>query len=143
NRRRGKPPLRSIQLHHHHAVEVVGLLAPLLYMGVVAWKGSLTITDGLVLIAIYAVYLAILSRLPPENAETIEDLEAIPRHIVTAPRKQRIAMIAGLFVAGGALIYVSAEPFLGSLLSLSVLLGIPTFVFVQWMAPLIYVFADL
>jgi cation:H+ antiporter len=143
NRRRGSPPLGNIQLGHHHSVEVVGLLAPLLYMGVVAWKGSLTITDGIVLIVIYAIYLAILSRLPPENAETIEDLEAIPRHIVTAPRKQRIAMIAGLFLAGGALIYVSAEPFLGSLLSLSVLLGIPTFVFVQWMAPLISEFPEM
>ena len=143
NRRRGSAPLRTIRLHDHHAVEVVGLLASLVYMGVVAWKGALTIADGVVLIAIYTAYLLILSKLPPEDAETIEDLESVPRHIVTAPRKQRIAMIAGLFVAGGVLIYLSAEPFLGSLLSLSALLGIPTFVFVQWMAPLVSEFPEM
>ena len=143
NRRNGKGPLRVIRLHDHHAVEVVGLLAPLLYMGVVAWKHSLTNFDAAVLILIYAAYLWILSKLPPEDAETIEDLEAIPRRIVTAPRAQRIVAIAGLFVAGGVLIYLSAEPFLGSLLALSTVLGIPTFVFVQWMAPLVSEFPEM
>jgi len=143
NRRRGSPPLRAIRLSGHHSVEVVGLLAPLLYMGGVAWKGSLGMLDGLVLMALYGAYLLILSKLPPEDAESIEDLEAIPRHIVTAPRWQRIAMIAGLFVAGGALIYVAAEPFLGSLLSLSALLGVPTFVFLQWMSPVVSEFPEM
>jgi len=143
NRRRGNPPLRAIRLSGHHAVEVAGLLAPLLYMGVVAWKGSLSVLDGVVLIAIYGAYLLVLSKLPPEDVDTIEDLEAIPRHIVTAPRMQRIAMIAGLFVAGAGLIYTAAEPFLGSLLSLSVLVGIPTFVFLQWMSPVVSEFPEM
>jgi cation:H+ antiporter len=143
NRRRGNPPLGAIKLHDQHSVEVVGLLAPLLYMGVVAWKGKLTIADGIVLIAIYAAYLLILSRLPPEDADTIGDLEAIPRHIVTAPRAQRIAAITGLFVAGGALIYVAAEPFLGSVLALAGLIGIQEFLFLQWVAPLVSEFPEM
>jgi cation:H+ antiporter len=143
NRRRGGEPLGRIQLHGHHAVELAGLIAPLLYMGVVAFKGSLTIPDGIVLILMYAAYLLILSKLPPEDAETTEDLEAIPRAIVLAPRTRRIAAIAGLFALGGLLIYAAAEPFLGSLLALSALLGIPTFVFVQWMAPLVSEFPEM
>ena len=85
-RRRGGAPLKVIHLEEHHAVEVLGLAVPLLYIGVIAWKGSLTIYDGAVLILLYTAYLLILSRMPPEDPETIEDLEAIPRKIVTAPR---------------------------------------------------------
>jgi cation:H+ antiporter len=143
NRRNGKGPLRSIRLHGHHAVEVVGLAVPLLYMVFVAWKNSLTNLDAVVLIAIYAAYLWILSKLPPEDVETLEDLESVPRRIVTAPRIPRILAIAALFAFGGILIYLGAEPFLGSLLALSAVLGIPTFVFVQWMAPLVSEFPEM
>ena len=73
---------------------------------------------------------------------SIEDLERIPRAIVNAPRAMRIAAIVGLFVAGGALIYFMAEPFLASLLALSAVLGIPNFVFVQWVAPFVSEFPE-
>src|SRR5260370_12477349 len=80
--------------------------------------------------------------MPPQEHEGIEDLERIPRAIVTAPRITRIAAIAGLFIAGGLLIYYTAEPFLGSLLSVSAALGIPSFVFVQWVAPFVSEFPE-
>jgi cation:H+ antiporter len=142
-RRRGGAPLKVIHLDEHHAVEVLGLAVPLLYIGVVAWKGSLTVYDGGVLILIYTAYLLILSRMPPEDAETIEELETIPRKIVTSPRVTRIAIISGLFLFGGILIYVAAEPFLASLLALSVALGIPAFVFIQWVAPVVSEFPEM
>lgn len=142
-RRRGGAPLKVIQLEEHHAVEVLGLAAPLLYVGVIAWKASLTIYDGAVLILLYSAYLLILSRMPPEDPETIEDLEAIPRRIVTAPRMPRIAIITGLFLSGGILIYVAAEPFLASLLALSAAVGIPAFVFIQWVAPVVSEFPEM
>jgi cation:H+ antiporter len=61
---------------------------------------------------------------------------------VKAPRGIRIAAIVGLFVVGGGLIYFTAEPFLGSLLGVSAALGIPTFVFVQWVAPFVSEFPE-
>jgi cation:H+ antiporter len=142
-RKRGGEPLKAICLEEHHAVEVLGLAAPLLYVGVIAWKGSLTIYDGAVLILLYTAYLLILSRMPPEDPETIEDLEAIPRKIVTSPRGHRIAIITGLFLFGGILIYASAEPFLASLLALSAAVGIPAFVFIQWVAPVVSEFPEM
>jgi len=142
-RRRGGAPLKVIQLEEHHAVDVLGLAMPLLYIGVIACKGSLTIYDGAVLIALYTAYLLILSRMPPEDPETIEDLEAIPRRIVTAPRRMRIAIISGLFLCGGILIYEAAEPFLASLLALSAAVGIPAFVFIQWVAPVVSEFPEM
>jgi cation:H+ antiporter len=142
-RKKGGKPLGCIQLEEHHAVEVVGLLPPLLYMGVVAWKNSLTVWDALVLALLYTAYLVTLTRMPPEDAESIEELERIPRKIVTSPRGIRIALITGLFLAGGFLIYFSAEPFLASLLALATRMGIPQFVFVQWIAPLVSEFPEM
>jgi len=143
HRRRTGKPLQHIVLEEHHAVEVMALLVALLYIPVIAIKGSLTVYDGAILIAIYGAYLLILGKLPSEDHETIEDLEIIPRTIVKARRSRRIFAIGALFVVGGALIYFSAEPFLASLLALSVLAGVPDFVFVQWIAPLISEFPEM
>jgi len=143
HRRASATPLRHIALNEHHSVEVMGLLAALLYTPVIAFKGSLTVYDGIVLIVIYAAYLLILGKLPSEDHETIEDLEIIPRTIVKARRGNRIFAIAALFVAGGALIYLSAEPFLASLLALATLAGVPQFVFVQWIAPMVSEFPEM
>jgi cation:H+ antiporter len=142
HRRRYSKPLRHIELENEHCVEVVGLLVPLIYMGFVYCKASLGVWDALVLVLIYAAYLIILSKMPPEEHEGIEDLERIPRAIVTAPRTLRILAIGGLFIGGGVLIYYSAEPFLGSLLSVSAAMGIPSFVFVQWVAPFVSEFPE-
>ena len=143
HRRRTQQPLRRIVLEEHHSVEVVALVFPLLYFSVIAIKRSLTVYDGILLIVIYAAYLWILAKMPSEDHETIEDLEIIPRTIVKARRGNRIMAIGALFVAGGALIYFSAEPFLASLLALSVLARVPDFVFVQWIAPLVSEFPEM
>ena len=142
-RRRGGPPLKAIRLDHHHAVEVVGLLVPLPYIGYLVFKNSLTVFDAVPLMAMYGAYLLLLGKLPAEDPETIEDLETIPRKIVLSPRLARITIITALFAAGGILIYVSAEPFAASLLALATLFGSPTFVFVQWVAPLVSEFPEM
>ena len=137
-----RQPLRRIALEPGHCIEVVGLLACMAYAAVIWLKGTLNLLDAGILIAIYAAYLVVLQRMPPEKAEGIEDLELIPRSIVKSRRPVRIGVIAGLFLTGGALIYFTAEPFLGSLLSLSAVLGIPSFVFVQWVAPFVSEFPE-
>jgi cation:H+ antiporter len=141
-RRRFGKPLNAIILERHHSVEVVGLIVPLIYVAFIYFKASLSVIDAAVLILIYAVYLLMLSRMPPEEAENIEELERIPRYIVTSSRPVRIGLITGLFVAGGGLIYLCAEPFLGSLLAVSAMLGVPSFVFVQWVAPFVSEFPE-
>jgi cation:H+ antiporter len=143
HRRKTGRPLGCIRLDREHSVNVAGLLAALVYMSFVLAKGSLTLIDSAVLIGIYAAYLAILRRIPPESEEGIEDLETIPRAIVLAPRRRRILLITLCFVVGGALIYFVAEPFLGSLLALSMFLTIPSFLFIQWVAPFVSEFPEM
>src|SRR5205085_9388070 len=50
--------------------------------------------------------------------------------------------ISILFLGGGALIYFMAEPFLGSLLAIATVLGVPNFVFIQWVAPFVSEFPE-
>jgi cation:H+ antiporter len=141
-RRRGERPLGRIQLTGEHSIQVVGLSLPLIYVTFVVAKGSLNIIDSVVLAAIYAAYLAVLRKVPPQEEEGIEDLERIPRFIVLSPRTRRIALIGGLFTLGGVLIAFSTDPFVGSLFSISLRLGVPSFVFIQWVAPFISEFPE-
>ena len=142
NRRRHGRPLREIRLDDEHAVEVMALAACLPYAVVIWWKDSLNVFDAAVLIGIYLAYLLLLRRMPTEGQEEIEELERVPRSIVLAPKRVRVAAIVGLFLAGGGIIYFMAEPFLASLLALSASLGVPNFVFVQWVAPFVSEFPE-
>jgi cation:H+ antiporter len=143
HRRREGAPLRKIQLRAHHSIEVVALAFPLLYAVFIWWKSNLQIYDAVVLIAFYIAYLVVLTKLPPEEHEGIDDLEAIPRAIVRSPRPKRILAIATCFLAGGAVVYFTAEPFLGSLIAVAAAIGLPSFVVIQWLAPIISEFPEL
>jgi cation:H+ antiporter len=142
HRRKYKGPLRQIVLSDEHSVEIVGLLAAMAYVVFIWAKGSIDLFDAAVLTGIYIAYLLILRHMPTEEEESIADLERVPRAIVTAPKRVRVGAITGLFVAGGALIYFMAEPFLASLLALSTAAGIPKFIFIQWVAPFVSEFPE-
>lgn len=137
NRRMGR-----IHLEPEHCVEVVGLLVPLAYMVLVYFKRSLTLVDAVVLVVIYVLYLLVLSRMPPQEEGGIEDLERIPRYIVRSSPVRRNLMIISLFLGGGMLIYFTADPFLGSLLAVATVMGVPNFVFIQWVAPFVSEFPE-
>jgi cation:H+ antiporter len=143
HRRRAHAPLRKIHLDPEHSVEVVGLILPLLYAAFIWWKGNLNIYDAIVLTVFYGAYLTVLTRLPPASHEGIDDLEAIPRAIVRAPRATRILAIAACFLAGATLIKFTTEPFLGSLVAVAGALGLPSFIVLQWLAPVISEFPEL
>ena len=134
--------MKRILLHGQHSVQVVGLLVPLVYISLVVWKSSVQLVDSVVLTAIYAAYVALLGKMPAQDEEGIEDLERVPRAIVLSPRTRRIALISLFFLAGGLLIYFTADPFVGSLFAISLSLGIPSFVFIQWVAPFVSEFPE-
>lgn len=142
-RRETGQPLRRIVLAEHQSVEVAGLFTPLLYALFIWWKGTLAVYDACALTAIYAAYLVLLTKLPPEEREGMDELESIPKRIVLAPRMTRTLSILGCFALGGAIIYFTAEPFLGSLVALALAMGIPSFSVIQWLAPVISEFPEL
>jgi len=144
SRRRHGRPLGRIVLADDHAVEVLGLLPPLSYFVVVWWKGSLSLVDSVFLIGTYVAYLVVLLRMPPRAETTEEDDEvpAVSRWALSFTGWKRWAAVIGLFVAGGAIIFVVAEPFLASMMALAASFGISQFVFIQWVAPFVSEFPE-
>jgi cation:H+ antiporter len=144
SRRRYGRSLGAIHLHDDHAVEVVGLLPPLAWFVVVWAKSSLSLLDAFVLTTTYVVYLVVLLRLPA-RADAVEDDEEIPRvsrWALSQKGAKRWAAVLGLLVAGGAIIFFVAEPFLASMMALAGTLGFSQFVFIQWVAPFLSEFPE-
>lgn len=142
HRKQTKRRLKEITLEDEHSVEIVFLLVAIAYFFIVWLKGTLNWVDTILLSVIYFVYLYFLKKIPPQEAEKIEDMDRIPRMILRQSPRVRNAIITSLFVGGGLILYVAAEPFLESLKALAVGLGISTFVFVQWVAPFLSEFPE-
>jgi len=142
SRRSAAERLPTIRLEREHAVEVVGLVPPLLYFLVILWRQRITWVDAIVLIALYVVYLWILTRNPPKAAESLAEAPAVSRWAYRQPGWRRQAAIGGLFAVGGLLLYVTAHPFLTSMIALAGLIGISQFFLVQWVAPFLSEFPE-
>ncbi len=141
-RRREGKALRAIELADEHSVEVIATVPPVLYFLWIWHKRHIDITDAVVLVAMYVAYLAILWRFPPEKIESLADSPRVSRWAYTRPGRWRVVAIAGLFLVGGALIYVTAHPFLNSMLAVAATFGVSQFVLVQWVAPFLSEFPE-
>ncbi len=144
SRRKHGRPLGAIELHDDHAVEVLGLLPPLAWFVVVWAKASLSLLDAFVLTTTYIVYLVILLKLPARADEPEEDEEIprVSRWALSHEGWKKWAAVLGLLVAGGAIIFFVAEPFLASMMALAATMGISQFVFIQWVAPFLSEFPE-
>jgi cation:H+ antiporter len=141
-RRAATERLPAIRLQREHAVEIVGLVPPLLYFGVILLKRSFSWVDAIVLIALYLGYLWVLFRNPPHSVENLADAPVVARWAYNQPGWRRPAAIGGLFAAGGFLLYVTAHPFLESMLAVAGIFGVSQFVLVQWVAPFLSEFPE-
>ena len=142
SRRRGGQRLPRIKLEPEHSIEVMGLVPPLLYFIVVLWRQRIGAIDAVVLIGLYVVYLWILMRNPPREAESLAEAPAVSRWAYRQPGWRQKAAIGGLFAVGGGLLYVTAPPFLESMIAVAATLGISQFFLVQWVAPFLSEFPE-
>jgi cation:H+ antiporter len=140
--RHAAPLLPAIRLDPEHAVEVVGLVPPLLYFGVILLKQSLSWIDAVVLLALYLAYLWVLFRNPPHSADNLADAPAVSQWAYRQPGWRRPLAMAALLGGGGLLLYITAHPFLESMLALAGLVGVSQFVLVQWVAPFLSEFPE-
>src|SRR5262249_25577342 len=106
------------------------------------FKASLTLADSAALLLMYLFHLYTLRKIPPQEVEKIEDLPAVPRAVMgfAAPRKG--LAVLGLFLLGGLILYYATPVFLDSMLGLAALLGVSSFVFVQWVSPFLSEFPE-
>ena len=143
SRRRGAAThLPTITLEPEHAIEVMGLVPPLLYFALVLWRQRLGWIDAAVLVGLYVAYLWVLMRNPPREVEAIADAPRVSRWAYGQTGWRRKAAIGGLFGVGGVLLYVTAHPFLNSMIALATVVGISQFFLVQWVAPFLSEFPE-
>jgi cation:H+ antiporter len=137
-----KISIAGINLDHEHAVEITGLFVGSIYSIIIVLKGTLNLIDTVILFLLYAIYITFLLRLPARDEERLSELEVVPRFILTRRRWLRNLLIWACFVLGGTGIMLVADPFLESALGLSVVLGVPAFMLIQWLAPFLSEFPE-
>src|SRR5664279_4894699 len=98
----------AIEFDDEHAIEIIGLLPPLIWFTVIWWKGSLGLLDAAILTLCYAGYLAALLRVPPRagDVEEMEDLPVVSRWALAQGPGRRGWAIAGIFLLGLSLIHI-------------------------------------
>ena len=102
------------------------------YSFILPLKASISLIDSVVLIGLFVIYAALISRAEPEQPELVGPAAAIG----SLPSAQRRLAIFGLFAFAATTIGVSAEPFAEGLVQTGRKLGIDEFLLVQWLAPL-------
>jgi cation:H+ antiporter len=121
-----------VELEHGHRLELFVLLAATIYAFVLPLKGTLSLLDLVVLVAMFGFYMWRVSRLPAEPphlvgpAQLIGGLSPAARRLVTA----------ALAVSAAVGVLLVAKPFAKALVNTGVSLGIDEFLLVQWLAPL-------
>ncbi|MFX8362479.1 hypothetical protein ABTL34_19140, partial [Acinetobacter baumannii] len=92
--------------------------------------GAIPIWFGVVLIAVFAVYLWRSGRIHSEGEEEFVGTAAL---IADLPTGRRRAVVISLFVVAAAIILACAEPFATSLVDTGVSLGFDSYFLVQWL----------
>ena len=141
-RRKDRKAKAEVLLDPEQSIEIMGLLPGILYFWVIYLKGTLTLVDSAVLVAIYLGYLWTLNRLPPRDLEDMADVPKISRWVLERGSAGRRWGTLALFLAGGILLWISAHPFLESMLALASMWGVSSFVFVQWVSPFLSEFPE-
>jgi len=131
----------EIALPKHQSVAIVFLLAASLYSFVIIFKQSIDLFDSAILIAIYALYLVVILRLPPEE-NTLVESDSTGSKIVALTGAKKAVSVSLLLLFGFAVIFWGAEPFLESLKDVAEKLGMDQFVFIQWFAPFLSEFPE-
>jgi cation:H+ antiporter len=122
----------GIELTREHSIELGFLWVATLYSLTLPLKGSITLIDTIVLVALFIGYTWRVSRAPAEEPHLVGPA----RYLGSFPVASRRTSVIGLFLASGVVIWLFAHPFAESLVATGEQLHISEFLLVQWLAPL-------
>lgn len=129
----------GIKLPEAFAVEAAGLAVPVIYFTIIVLKGTWTTFDGLILCLLYAFYFWMLNRqrkCMPAIEFDDEDEPWVVERISKMPPPIRTVATAMMFFLGGGVLLLTVHPFVESLKTTALALGVSEFVFIQWIAPI-------
>lgn len=121
-----------LELERGLSLELLFLGIATLYAFTIPFTGGIALWDGVVMVALFGLYLWFSGRAKRVEPELMGPAATIG---ALAPPRRRVIVVS-LFIFSAATILASAEPFAESLLKAGRTLGIDEFVMVQWVAPL-------
>src|SRR5439155_19486114 len=124
---------RAISLPREQAVEINYLALATAYSFLIPLKGTLSVLDTVVLLAMFIAYMLAAGRSHHEEPT----LEGPSELIARAGKIGRRTVTLGILALAGGAIYTAAEPFAESLLAVGRTFHIEEFLLVQWLAPLV------
>jgi cation:H+ antiporter len=123
---------RLIRLDPGNVRALLFLTAATAYSFVLPFKARISLTDSVVLVALFAGYAVAAAR-----SESVEpDLVGPAAMIGALSAPYRRATVGALFVFAAGIVGLAAEPFVDGLVTTGRHLGIDEFLLVQWLAPL-------
>ncbi|MDP9184485.1 MAG: sodium:proton exchanger, partial [Actinomycetota bacterium] len=125
-------PIREVTLARTHSIEIAFLLVATAYSLTLPLKHSITPIDAIVLVALFGLYVARLSRAPAGEPHLVGPARWIGGFRTGG---RRLTVVA-LFVWAAFVIVLCAEPFAHALVSAGRDYGVSEFFLVQWLAPL-------
>ncbi len=121
-----------VELEPEHGLELVVLAAASLYAFTMPLKGSISLIDFVVLLAMFVFYIVRVARMPSEEPHLVGPARLVGELV---PWMRRTVMGA-MALFSGAVILLVAHPFAEALVETGTSLGIDEFMLVQWVAPL-------
>ena len=122
-----------VRIDRDLATEIAFLLAATAYAFFVPFGDGIGMTDTIILVGLYAVYIGIIIR---GGDEEHEEQVGVPGYFQSYSKGPRIASVLLLFGYSGGMIYTAVHPFAHGLEQLGLALGVPPFFMIQWIAPL-------
>jgi cation:H+ antiporter len=122
----------DVHLDRAPAIEIGFLTVATIYSLTLPLKRTLTLVDAAVLVTLFVLYLARITRAPSEEP----DLVGPAKLVGELPQRQRRIALAVMFAFAAGVIFACADPFAESLVHTGERFGVSTFLLVQWLAPL-------
>lgn len=130
--RRRRQAAASLELAAPRRLELAILLITSIFAIQVVVSGKLTLLDGVILVALYAVYARRVQGTPGEQPAVL----GVPAGLVSLQPRHRRPVIAALILAAGAVVVTVANPFADALLATGRSLGIDPYFLIQSAVPL-------
>lgn len=122
----------QVELEEGHGLELIVLGAASLYAFSMPLKGSISLVDFVVMLALFAFYMYRVAKMPAGEPHLVGPARLVGE---LTPWLRRTVM-AGMALFSGGVILLVAHPFAEALVESGTSLGIDEFLLVQWVAPL-------
>jgi cation:H+ antiporter len=122
----------SLELMASRRLELAILLVTSIFAIQIVASGHLTLLDGVILVALYALYARRVQGTPEEEPAVL----GVPAGLISLPPRQRRPVIAALTLVAGVVVVTIANPCADALLATGTSLGIDPYFLIQSAVPL-------